>query len=616
MKTKILITAISLILFGSCSDVLDISPDGTQTTEDIFSDETLTGGYLTACYDKFMSYGYGYTGIENMNVAISDDAWSIGRNGAKSAYLYQGICTTDGDIGWGQVGNMLAYQSNMFGYNVGAWEHFYKRIRRLNVFLSQIETAAVPSEAERAQWTAEAKVLRAYFYYELIQRYGKAFIVTDPTYADFDESTLVMASFKEVADFVISECDEAMEEDELPWRPVVSTDYRRMTKSIAAALKSRTALYMASSLFNGGEDYWAEAEVICKESLNELLDNGFELYTTVRSPSYFGTNAYQEYSCTTQDYSENPIDKETILRTQNFSTAWNYQGLPINTAASAGMTPTQELVDAYPMSNGKYILDLSKPYNDDKHLLPNLNSDSGYDETDPYVGRDPRFYATIYYNGSTALNNKNVETTLEIYRTGNSAIDGSNTKRTQTGYYPRRHYNPLSRRGKSVGVSFRYMRLAELYLNYAETLIENNKLSEALAAIKPIRDRVGMPNLNEVEGVTIDQTNLRLMYRNERRIEFAFEENRYYDVRRWTNPEDDMDIIRFETGMWIEKNDDGSFSYQRFQINDSYDPETGWAGSGLEKLCYESKFLLYPFDASEVSNILANTGVNIQNPGW
>jgi hypothetical protein len=610
MKTKICIAALSLFLSVSCGDVLDVSPDGVYTTEDIFSDETLTGGYLSSCYQTFNTYGYAYVGIENMMVAISDDSWSIGRNGANSASLYLGAVTTVGN------NNKLAMQKGQFGTSTQAWEHYYERIRRCNVFLSQIETAAVPSETERSQWTAEVKVLRAYFYYELIQRYGKAFLITDPTYADFDESTLEMSTFAEVADFVISECDEAMESNDLPWRPAVSTDYRRMTKSIASALKSRVALYKASELFSDGADYWAEAEAICKESLEDLLDNGFELYTTVLSPTYFGDNAYQEYSCSTQDYSENPTDKETILRTQNFSTAWNYQGLPINTATSAGMTPTQELVDAYPMSNGKYILDLSNPYNDDKHLDPNFNSDSGYDETDPYIDRDPRFYATVYYNGSTALNSNNVETTLDIYRTGECAIDGSNTKRTQTGYYPRRHYHPLARRGKSQAVSFRYMRLAELYLNYAECLIENNKLSEALAVIKPIRDRVGMPNLDEVEGVTIDQENLRLMYRNERRIEFAYEENRYYDVRRWTNPSDDMDIIRYETGMWIEKNDDGSFTYQRFQINDSYHPDTGWAGTGIEKLCYSNKYLLYPFNITEVSNILANTGVNIQNPGW
>jgi hypothetical protein len=610
MKTKIWIAALSLFLFVSCSDVLDVSPDGTYTTEDIFSDETLTGGYFSSCYQTFNTYGYAYVGIENMMVAISDDSWSIGRNGANSAYLYLGSCTTQGN------NNKLAMQKGQFGTSTQAWEHYYVRIRRCNVFLSQIETAAVPSEEERSQWTAEARVLRAYFYHELIQRYGKAFLVTEPTYADFDESTLEMSSFAEVADFIQSECDVALECDDLPWRPIISTDYRRMTKSIAWTLKSRVALYKASELFCDGEDYWDEAEAICEDALNALLNNGFELYTTVLSPTYFGDNAYQEYSCSTQDYSETPTDKETILRTQNFSTAWNYQGLPINTATSAGMAPTQELVDAYPMSNGKYILDLSDPYNDDEHLSPNFNSGSGYDETDPYVDRDPRFYATVYYNGSTALNSSAVETTLDIYRTGACAIDGSNTKRTQTGYYPRRHYHPLARRGKSQAVSFRYMRLAELYLNYAECLIENNKLTEALAAIKPIRDRVGMPNLDEVEGVTIDQENMRLMYRNERRIEFAYEENRYYDVRRWTDPDDDMDIIRYETGMWIEKNDDGTFSYQRFQINDSYDPETGWAGTGIEKLCYENKYLLYPFNAVEVANILANVGIDIQNPGW
>jgi hypothetical protein len=611
MKTKIWMAVLSLFLFASCGDVLDISPDGTQTMDEIFADEATTGGYFSSCYQSFPSYGYAYVGIENMPVAISDDSWSIGRNGANSSYLYLGACTAVGN------NNKLAMQKGMFGASTQAWPYFYLRIRRLNVFLNRIGTAAVPSEETRELWTAEARVLRAFYYAEIAQRYGKAYLLTEPTYVDFDESTLEITTYKEIADFVISECREAMESDQLPWRPEISTDYRRMNKSIAAALKSRVALLMASPLYCDGQNYWAEAEAICKESLDELLAHDFELYTTVRSASVYGDNAYHEYSTSTRDYSAVPVDKESILATYTSSTLWNYQGLPINNATSAGMAPTQELVDAYPMSNGKYILDLANPYNDVKHLSPNFASGSGYDETDPYVDRDPRFYATIYYNGSTALNSSNKETTLEIFRTGDCSIDGSNTKRTQTGYYPRRHYHPLSRRGKNVAASWRYFRLAEVYLNYAECAIENNHLTEALAAIKPIRDRVGMPNLDEVEGVTIDQDNLRLMYRNERRIEMAYEETRYYDVRRWTAPGEDMDIVRYATGMWIEKNTDGTFTHMRFQVGDAYDPNTQtWSGQGMEKSCYAAKFNLYPIDVTEVSNLLEKTGVNIQNPGW
>ncbi|RTE53942.1 RagB/SusD family nutrient uptake outer membrane protein [Arenibacter aquaticus] len=611
MKTKILITVFSLFLFASCSDVLDISPDGTQTLDEIFSDESTTGGYLSSCYQSFPGFSYRYVGLENLPTAISDDAWSIGRNGANSASLYLGAVTTVGN------NNKLGYMKGMFGNNVSAWKYFYLRIRRINVFLSRIDTAAVPSETERAQWTAEARVLRAFYYTELINRYGSVYLLTEPTEVGFDETTLELSTYKEVADFIISECREAMKSDELPWRPELSTDFRRMNKSIAAALKSRVALFMASPLFADGQNYWEEAEAICKESLDELLAHDFELYTTVRNTSVFGDNAYQEYSTSTRDYSSSPVDKETILATNNVGTNWNYQGLPINNAVSAGMAPTQELVDAYPMTNGKYILDLAKPYNDAKHLSPNFASGSGYDETNPYVDRDPRFYATVYYNGSTALNQQNKQITIETFRTGNSSIMGSNTKRTQTGYYPRRHYHPLQRRGRNVAVSWRYMRLAEIYLNYAECAIENNHLTEALAAIKPIRDRVGMPNLDEVEGVTIDQDNLRLMYRNERRIEMAYEETRYYDVRRWTAPGDDMDVIRYATGMWIEKSVDGTLTHMRFQVGDSYDPETQtWTGEGLEKACYSSKYLLHPHDALEVSRILNSTGVDIQNPGW
>lgn len=612
MKTKIWIAVLALFTFVSCTEVLDVSPDGTQTMDEIFADESTTGGYFTSCYQKFPQYAYNYVGIENLPTAISDDAWSIGRNGANSASLYLGACTAVGN------NNKLAYQKGMFGTGVQAWPHFYVRIRRINVFLSRIETAAVPSETERKLWTAEAKVLRAFYYSELIRRYGKAYLLTEPTDVDFDETTLEMSTYKEIADFIISECREGMKSNELPWRHEIGTNAKRMNKAIAAALKSRVALYMASPLFCDGQDYWAEAEAICKESLDELLAHDYELYTTVRNTSVFGDNAYQEYSTTTTDYSSSPVDKESILTTNNRSNIWNFQGLPINNAASAGMAPTQELVDAYPMSNGKYILNLDNPYNDIKHLSPNFAAGTGYDETNPYVDRDPRFYATVYYNGSSALNNKNQQTVLEIFRTGNSAIDDSNTKRTQTGYYPRRHYNPLARRGKNQAASWRYFRLAEMYLNYAECAVENNHLSEALAAIKPIRDRVGMPNLDEVEGVTINQENLRLMCMNERRIEMAYEEARYYDVRRWTPPGEDMDIIRYATGMWIEKNpEDGTFTHMRFQVGDAYDPDTQtWSGQGKEKACYAAKFNLYPFDVAEVSRLLEKTGVDIQNPGW
>lgn len=611
MKTKIWIAVTALFTFVSCSDVLDVSPDGTQTMDEIFADESTTGGYFTSCYQGFPKYGYNYVGIENLPTAISDDTWSIGRNGANSAALYLGASNAVGN------NNKLAYQKGMFGNGVQAWPFFYVRIRRVNVFLSRIETAAVPSEAERKLWTAEARVLRAFYYTELIRRYGKAYLLTEPTDVDFDETTLEMSTFKEIADFIISECRESMKTDELPWRHETSANAKRMNKAIASAIKSRVALYMASPLFCDGQDYWAEAEAVCKESLEELLDHDYELYTTVRNTSVFGDNAYQEYSTSVTSYSSSPVDKESIFTTVN-RTLWSFQGLPINNAVSAGMAPTQELVDAYPMSDGKYILDLDKPYNDVKHLSPNFNGASDYDETNPYVDRDPRFYATVFYNGSTALNPSAKETEIEIFRTGNSAIDDSNTKRTQTGYYPRRHYSPLARRGRNISSSWRYFRLAELYLNYAECAIENNHITEALAAIKPIRDRVGMPNLDEVEGVSIDQNNLRLMCKNERRIEMAYEETRYYDVRRWTAPGEDMDIVRYATGMWIEKSpEDGTLTHMRFQVGDAYDPDTKtWTGDGREKACYAAKFNLYPFDVSEVSRLLEKTGVDIQNPGW
>ena len=119
MKTKIWILILTLFLFGSCSDVLDISPDGTQTLNEIFADESTTGGYFSSCYQGFPAYGYAYVGLENLPTAISDDTWSIGRNGANSAYLYLGACTAVGN------NNKLGMQKGMFGTNGQAWPFYY-----------------------------------------------------------------------------------------------------------------------------------------------------------------------------------------------------------------------------------------------------------------------------------------------------------------------------------------------------------------------------------------------------------------------------------------------------------------------------------------------------------
>lgn len=615
MNKKILtLLTSSILLLSSCESVLDISPEGRKDLDEIFSSEVTTGAYLNGCYQDFPQFGLGYFFWTSTPEALSDNAWEY--------HTDPNICIVQAykdNIKPQRGKNFLIMDIGPSGnfLNISSWDLYYRNINRCNVFLSRIATATVPSEQDRSRWTAEARVLRAFYYMELMMRFGDIPLLTDPTPLEYSNELLKKSSIKTIADFIVSECRDVIENSsELPWRITAPSESERMTKSVAAAVMSRSVLWAASPLCNKGNDYWEEAESVTDYALNKLLSNGFELYTNVLNPSVFGENAYFEYNCTQMDISTSPVDKESILASrQVINNWWDVMGTPICTANKAGLCPTQELVDAFPMNNGKYVVDLAKPYLDENHLKPNLIAGSGYDEKNPYVNRDPRFYALVLYNGSIVRNAADQEVTVETYNGGNSGLQMGTMLRTCTGYYSRKHYHPLSRRnGPAYNASQRIFRLAELYLNYAEAAAECGHLDQAAKAIEPIRKRVNMPNI-DISGKSKEQVILEI--RNERRIELAYEGLRYYDIRRWNNPNEDMPTVRVETGMWIEKNPDNSYTYQRFRIGDTYDPASGkWAGTGWDKGCYSKKYLFHPLEQEEADRLYALTGEIWQNPGW
>ncbi len=604
---------IGVLLFAclglsSCESVLDVVPEGQHTLDDIFSNEVTTGSYLNSCYTNMPSFAFEYNYGTNLPIMLSDDAWVFSVTTTLTGTGYKNMSS---DL----YSNKLIADGKMYNGWSTSWNLFFRNIRRCNVFLSRIDKAVVPTEADRSQWKAEAKVLRAYYYMELITRFGGVPIVTLPPVVGEDLTGLARPSFKVGADFIIKECEEAMNTPELPWRNVISNDGTRMNKAIAAAIKSRTALFMASPLFCDGQNYWAEAERVTKASIVECLANDYSLYTEVKNPTLYKTNAYYEYITSAPSYSTATSDKESIWCSNSnvYQKSWQENGMPINSAYNAGLCPTQELVDAFPMKNGEYILKLDNPYLDEQHLLPNYNPSSGYDTNDPYKAgsRDPRFEAIIFYNGSSSPNNKNVSTTIGIYNGGNCGIIPGDKKRTCTGYYQRKYMRPDSRSGGWGNIGFRLMRLTELYLNYAEAAVENSHLTEAIAAIKPIRDRVQMPNINPV-----NLTEARLMIRNERRIEHAFEENRYNDNRRWTTPGTDMAEGKVLTAMWIEKAGT-TYQYYRIPIGQQYDKATTqFINSPYTRESYKSKYLLHGLELSEANRLRTLTGNDWQNPGW
>jgi len=636
-KISILAAVMLIMLLGSCSDVLDQAPDGKISLDEVFSDNDKTAAYLNTCYLYIPGEGCSTFFHSRCPTEWTDEAWDVDAEAEpwiSSGRLYNGEASASSH----------PIINNGGGTNAGNndfWSRCWVGIRKCSVFLERVDAAPVTSEANRSRWKAEAHLLRAYYYHILLKWFGCGMPIEETSYTlDFDYTTVTKASYKETVDFIIKDCDAALASNDLPWRITSGAEGFRFTKAVAEMLKSRMILMAASPLYAEGQNHWTEAYNITKSAMNNMRNNGYELYNKVNYPQVFkdantfyypdGSSPndyaalYNEYFVNNMTFTASPVDKETVYMTNaGQDQAIHIDGIGAMYQYKSGTCPSQELVDCYEMTNGEPILDLAQPYKDEvTHLQPNINTRSGYDEKNPYVNRDPRFYASIYYNGSkrycfwpfdetvgSAENfpaAKGIRTRVIATWDGEpqTGISPSSRSKTRTSYYIRKFMHPLAGdEGPYTGITLAYakvMRFAEAILNFAEAALEAGHADEARAAVNEVRARVGMPELPA--SLTTDQ--LRLRIRNERRVEFAMEGHRYFDVRRWHNPNENLETTdRWITAMWITRNADGSYTYKRGPVS-------------KERLCYANKFLWVPIPMDEVNKMISLVGENWQNPGW
>ena len=602
MKKKLLYTCIAAsfaLSLGSCSDVMDVTPDGRLSLEEVFANPDYTAAYFSQAFDNLPHKMMNYYWFDNLPSALSDESWScddVEGVGAINAYKGQGSARE----------NLFetCYNEN---FECQYWERYWKSIRTINVFLQNIPTAAVNSETDRSRMTAEAHVLRAYYYLQLIKWYGALPIIKVPFPDDVDYSTVKKSSAVDCLKFVVEDCETAMLCEDLPWRIVNDREFRRLTRAMAAAIRSQAALYAASPLYNtGGENLWDYAYEKNKDSYQKLKANGYELYTQQHHPEEY-LNAYGEYFAQNATGGANPIDRETIwLDIKDNWGMWWVWGLPIQSNYRAGCVPSQELVDAYDMlETGKPVLDLKQPYLDETHLQPNYTEGSGYNPARPYEGRDPRFYATIIYNGASIYVG-NTKSVVQTYNGGNSELRDNDRRYTRTGYYLNKYRNWQAYSGLSgQDGKWKHYRMGEVYLNLAEAAIEAGHIDEGLALINDIRHRAGFDPSVDVTATT--QEEARLLLRHERQVEFAFEEQRFFDTRRWTRNEEDLENEKFCTGMRAKRSG-LKLTYERFIV--------GSDGSSPSKLSYKAKWHFLPIPIDDVSSLEDQTGDRWQNYGW
>lgn len=641
MKNRIytIIACFLATVIYSCSDVLNQAPDGKISLEEVFGDNDKTMYYLNTCYSGINAKGCLYFFWSRGPVNWCDDSWDA----------------DDLDVSWAASrryydGNASAsdfpanYNAGDSGNESVSWARSFQRIRNCAVFLQNIPNAKVNSESDRSRWTAEAHILRAYYYSELLMWFGCSLpIIREPYTYDADFSKVERSSFHDVVEFIVEDCDAALACEELPWRITTDSEAMRMTKAVAWAIKSRMTLFAASPLYNDGNNYWEEAYSVNKAAVQALESNGYALYDKLNQAAVWGdekaylptaaSQYFNEYFCNSGAYAADPADKETIYQLRdgaNLDLA-NVDVIGAILGYKTGTCPSQELVDAFETIDGQPVLDLAKPYLDEQHLKPNYNSsNTTYDKNNPYANRDPRFYATVYYNGSKRYCNWSTEaekksfenlgqgkgenvriiTTWDAYEDAKGNIINSpeplmgrsmtGRTPTRTGYFQRKFLHPNSGVEMRLnGARHKDYRLAEIYLNFAEAAMEAGHTDEAITYVNKVRARAGMPGLP----AGLSGENLRQRIHNERRVEFALEGNRYFDVRRWHKPDEDLSATdRWITGAHITHMQDGTYKYERTILK--------------ERQCYTNKWLKMPIPLTEVNNMRAITGEDWQNPGW
>jgi len=480
--THYILILASLLGVGGCShDLLDKAPVDRITSEVVWSDAALVQTFVNSKY-RDLGFGFNWNGDELLWASASDESlfshdygmWAINKGELTPTNL-----------------TILSSGPGEYNGNMNPWSKNYRYIREANVFFERI--AGVPMDSSlRQRLTGEMTFLRAFRYFDLIRNYGGVPLITR-TYALGDDYNAVQrATLAESINFVVSEADKAAALLPLSYS---GADLGRATKGAALALKARMLLYAASPLYATAS--WTAAAVAARA----VIDLGiYQLYPN-----------YQQLFLTANN-TEIIFNRIETQQGDGFLNLERWNG-PNGYGGWAGNVPTQNLVDAYDMDNG----------------LPIQDAASGYDPQKPYANRDPRLYATVLFNGASYRGRA-----IEIFQPGGlDSPDGPEAfNTTPTGYYLRKFITESRDFGDANGsqAPWVYFRLGEMLLNYAEA--QNEAVGpdgSVYAAVNQLRARASMPALPA--GLT--QAEMRERLRRERQVELAYEEHRYYDVRRW-----------------------------------------------------------------------------------
>lgn len=606
MKTKkIILLGIIIALLGSCQKFLEPYPNGNYDSQTMWQYQNLVQGLVGYCYDQVNSNNRNYADNEGVYLdGATDDV----------------IVTSSTNVMRRYAVNSMTTGQDPFGTY---WERNYRAIRNCNLFLkdrrgynTKFIVSTTNNTLVRNRLQGEAFALRAYFEWDLLQRFGGRGtdgrmlgvpIVTN-VYGVNDQINLARNTYDECVAQIIADCDSAYKYLPVAYRDYLVPDityaggkyWGRFDGISTRAIKAMVYLAWASPRFNpsGLVARWDSAASNAKKVIDYKMKND-----SVASTASFRFGNKVDWA--------NPNSPEIIFGTRYNSSNTTIEKLfyPNGFQGTASVGATQELVNSFGMANGRPITD---PL-------------SGYDPANPYVGRDPRFYSTIFYNTAKANRNNVVTTPMYTFECWNEPVatpgkDAAGTKSDNnvTNYYIKKFvfmgWNPSDASPVSTYHSKFLIRYSQMLLTFAEAAnhakagpnvayVSNGLSMTAKKAIQILRTRKtydnanGLPIADPYLDAQATEATFDALVKNERRIELCFEGVRFYDLRRWTTDANWSTVLNAPLhGAYIVQTSPTTYTYNLNYV--------------VEQPNFQS-----PYNPIPYSEILKMTNL-IQNEGW
>lgn len=527
----------------ACEDYFDNEPDNINTIEEVFARRKSTLEFLANVY-SYIRPPYSWSN-ETVWAGVSDEI---------------DVTYTDYEISKINLG-MLAPDKEALYYG-NLWSHYYNGIRAATYFLQNVDQNIEMTQAEIQKCKAEARGLRAYYYFCLVRQYGPVILLDNDRLISADASVAEMqlprSSASKCFEYIVNECDEVLSMEALADFRDTALDYGRVTNAAIAALKARTLLYAASPLYNqdrtldvfksfvnsDGTKMMDYTDADATQRWQAAADACSALFRYPGLALYDVGDPYESYKAIfMEDWNSEVIWarpaggfwEQQLASSPRFVSGWSGWGV------------TQETVDAFFTSTGYPVLvDANgKRYAEDgsysEEGFSTSTGDDGHTQRDTYkmyCNREPRFYVSVAFENMKWISKYN-DSQLHFYFGGNTGrTNTENRNYSQTGYLTPKFVDPESdvANGRTQEHAAILFRLGEFYLNYAEALNEVSyeaNRTEILRYVNAIRTRAGIPGYGNGVPVPANQDEMREAIRRERRVELCFEEARYFDCCRW-----------------------------------------------------------------------------------